>query len=601
MRIFVTLLLAFSLSLTASAATTLDFSKLPSHPRLILKSGDMEAVRAKIATDQPLRVLHNHIAERANNTIQQDPVERKMTGKRLLSCSRAVLERVCYCSYMYLSTKNEIYAHRAEEEMLSAARYTDWNPKHFLDVGEMVTALAIGYDWLYDWLSPESRTIIENAIIEKGLRTVNKKMWWLRSDNNWNQVCNGGLTMGALAIYERCPELAQAIIVQALESNPKAQKAYGPNGVYPEGFGYWEYGTWYEVLLIESLRTALGSSFDLEKVPGFVESAKFMNFMVTPTCGTFNFSDCGNQRNPINPLLYWFALETGDMSLVWQDRNQIVELKRLKKLTRLAPIAMLFAARCNTNDIQPIEGRIWIGEGEQPLFLYRSGFSNKADSYLGVKGGTAKCNHAHMDAGSFIYEWGGVRWAMDLGNQNYHSLEKMGIRIWDKGQDSQRWSVFRLNNFSHNTLTVNSALHSYEGKAKIEKVFNDDNMHGAKLDMSDLFFDLDSAFRTIYIDQSSKVTCIDEVKAGNKKCNVRWNMTTPATAEVINNKTIALEKGGKRLLIRATAAKVKSYILSNEPTTEYDCKNKGTCRVGFDFIVPAGKSATLKVELTPQK
>ena len=27
--------------------------------------------------------------------------------------------------------------------------FTDWHPKHFLDVAEMTTALALSYDWLY--------------------------------------------------------------------------------------------------------------------------------------------------------------------------------------------------------------------------------------------------------------------------------------------------------------------------------------------------------------------------------------------------------------------------------------------------------------------
>ena len=79
------------------------------------------------------------------------------------------------------------------------------------------------------------------------------------------------------------------------------------------------------MLLIESLRTAVGDSFGLEKAPGFLESAKFMNYMKTPTGRTYNFSDCGNPTNMINPLFYWFAIESGNMSLVWQDREMVLK------------------------------------------------------------------------------------------------------------------------------------------------------------------------------------------------------------------------------------------------------------------------------------
>ena len=598
-----TLLLALLFSLTAIAAPQPDYSKLKAeHPRLILKKGDIEAVREVIKNDQPLSIMHNVIEERADGFLSMEPTKRVLQGKRLLGRCRTVLERVCLCSYMYLVSEDEVYARRAEKEMLAAANFSDWNPKHFLDVGEMTTALAIGYDWLYDWLSPESRKIIEDAIIEKGLKAADYKMWWSRSRNNWNQVCNGGLVMGALAVYERVPELAQLVIQKALDGNPKAQSCYGPDGVYPEGYGYWEYGTSFEVVLIEALRTALGTSFDLEKAPGFLESARFMNYMTTPTGRTYNFSDCGNPQNIINPLLYWFALESGDMSLVWLDRKIIVKEERVRGIGRLAPLTMLFASRCNLKDVKPLSGNFWYGKGEQPLFIYRSGFEDATDSYLAAKGGSPSNSHAHMDAGSFIYEWGGVRWAADLGMQSYYSLEKLGINLWGKSQSSGRWEVFRLGNHSHNTITVSEQLHQCTGKCDMVKVINKGNKHGGKFDLTQMFLNLESAYRTIYIDNNDKVTCIDELKGKSVDCNVRWNMVTTADVEIVDDRTIRLEKDGKKVLLRAVSpSNAKAYTLSTAPKTSYDCENKGTCRVGFSVKMGAGSKCTIKVELVPQK
>ena len=407
--------------------------------------------------------------------------------------------------------------------------------------------------------------------------------------------------MGALAVYERVPEEAQKVIAEALQGNPNAQEAYGPDGVYPEGFGYWEYGTWYEVMLIESLRTALGTSCDLEKAPGFLESAKFINFMMTPTGATYNFSDSGNPMNMVNPLLYWFALETGDTSLVWQDRQMILNEERIRGVNRQAPIAMLFAARCNTEDIKPINGRYWYGNGSQPVFLYRSGFNNKEDSYLGVKGGSPMNSHAHMDAGSFIYEWGGVRWAVDLGSQDYHSLESKGIGIWKKGQHSQRWQVYRLGNYSHNTLTINEQLHQYKGMATMTKVLKKKKYCGAEFDLSTSFIDTKSVKRTIYIDNNDKVTCIDNIENHNIECKVRWNMCTFAKAEIIDDHTISLKQEGKEVILRVVSPKsAKAYIMENNSGNWYDVKNKGV-RVGFTTTIAPSSKSVLKVEIIPQK
>ena len=34
---------------------------------------------------------------------------------------------------------------------------------------------------------------------------------------------------------------------------------YGPDGGYPEGFGYWGYGTSFQVMLIAALESAFGT------------------------------------------------------------------------------------------------------------------------------------------------------------------------------------------------------------------------------------------------------------------------------------------------------------------------------------------------------
>ena len=84
--------------------------------------------------------------------------------------------------------------------------------------------------------------------------------------------------------------------------------------------------------------------------------------------------------------------------------------------------------------------------------LIRTGWDKGEGFYVGIKGGTASANHAHMDAGSFVFEAQGVRWAQDLGMQEYYSLEKEGVRLRNGDQDGQRWDVFRYNNFVHNTF-----------------------------------------------------------------------------------------------------------------------------------------------------
>ena len=56
---------------------------------------------------------------------------------------------------------------------------------------------------------------MRTAIVEKALIPSENSSyaWFYDRESNWNQVCNTGLVLGALAIYEDEPERAQTIRV----------------------------------------------------------------------------------------------------------------------------------------------------------------------------------------------------------------------------------------------------------------------------------------------------------------------------------------------------------------------------------------------------
>ena len=495
------------------------------------------------------------------------------------------------------------YARRAEKEMLAVAQFSDWNPSHFLDVAEMTAALAIGYDWLYDVLEPASREIISQAIIDKGLHATENKshLKFYTRDNNWNQVCNAGLVMGALAIYELLPEEATAQISKSVKSNPIAQASYGPDGVYPEGYSYWDYGTTFEVMLIESLRSALGTSFDLEKKPGFLESAHFMQAMVAPSGIIFNYSDCGRVTFPSNPLLYWFANETGDASVLWWERNMRPKQSRQADSSRILPIILMLAQRFEAGTVSYPDFRLWKGNGVQPVALYRSNWTSDKSPYLAMKGGSAYTAHAHMDAGGFIYEYAGLRWSDDPGAQDYHSMEKVGLNIWSRTQQSDRWKIFRYNNTAHNTLTVNDKMHIMKGNAPITSARELDRGCEVKVNLTPVLEDVEKAVRTFLMDDNGRLCIKDEIKAGDNPCNIKWLMWTRADAEITNRNTVTLSMEGKRIRLKASGSStIKASILSNTPVKPYDCDNGKSLRVCFEMQIKPDKEGRIKVEFLPQ-
>jgi hypothetical protein len=299
---------------------------LPGHPRILLLKGEEEGIKRIIATDKTWDKVNQAILTECDKMIDLPPVERIKIGFRLLDKSREGLRRLFYLSYAYRMTHQEKYLKRAEKELLAISAFSDWNPVHFLDIAEMTTGVAIAYDWLYNDLSVSSRNIIRDAIIKKGLEPSfdQKYTSWLRDSNNWNQVCNTGLSFGALAIYEDDPALAKKIINRAIDSIALPMSGYNPNGAYPEGYGYWNYGTSFNVMFISAIEKVFHTDFGLTSKPGFLQTAAYFENMTGPTGQAYNYSDSGlfSDMEP-DGAMFWFAAELKDPSLLFVERSYL--------------------------------------------------------------------------------------------------------------------------------------------------------------------------------------------------------------------------------------------------------------------------------------
>ena len=226
---------------TASAADDVAalLSRLSPPPRLLLQKGEEARLVGAVARDPQIKAVWDVVRRSADAMLTEPPVTRTVVGRRLLGESRRCLRRMTHLGLAYRVSGDRKYLERGKAEMLAAAAFSDWNPSHFLDVAEMTAALAIGVDWLHDGLDESSRATIRRAIVEKGLRPSLTNDHWAKGDNNWNQVCNAGMTLGALVVAEEAPDLAASIVTRAIEGVPFAMKGYAPDGAYPEGASYW--------------------------------------------------------------------------------------------------------------------------------------------------------------------------------------------------------------------------------------------------------------------------------------------------------------------------------------------------------------------------
>ena len=545
------LLLSFLAGVTA-------FAQIPepvAHPRLLMRAGEETA----IPTESIFAKADSVIQAFSDEALSLPPIERKMIGRRLLHTSRAALKRIFWLGYTYRVHGGEEYARRAIDEMLAVSAFSDWNPSHFLDVGEMTMAVAIGYDWLYDRMTPAERKTVAQAIIDKGLKPALNPgdAWFYNTEINWNSVCNAGMVYGALAVWEEDPEFCMSMLEKSLESNKLAYHAYEGGG-YPEGYNYWGYGTSFQIMLEAAVESAfperwpVAAGHDKTSVmPGltgrlpddFLASSEFIRFTSTPAGNCYSFSDSYRKANG-QYMQAWMLSRAGDPSLLYPELR-IMEDTGFRRLCeeRLFPMFLISLSRAPESEIRPPEKHYYLCGGTTPIFVYRSGWTSRNDTYLGIKGGLTMSSHSHCDQGSFYFESDGVTWATDLGMQDYNSLETAGVDLWDMTQDSERWSVFRIGPFSHNILTVNGHApkvnhpvafsHTWTAKERRDQI-------GAEMDLTELYTeDLDSCKRAVYL-LYGDLNIVDLIQAGESACTVRWAMCTEATASLLPDPDIDL-------------------------------------------------------------
>ncbi len=501
---------------------------LKAHPRLICTDERLERIRTLIKRNPAARGLHDDLVE-ASATMRSEPtVEYKFTGPRLLEQSRACLKRVTLFAFLWRLDQKREYFDRAVKEMNAAAAFPDWHPAHFLDTAEMTHAFAIGYDWLYRDLSPGDRDRFAKAILDKGLNPGLKeyaaKASWTEPNTNWNQVCNCGLGLGALAVGDVFKDQANSILNLSIGSLLPAMEQYAPDGGWIEGPSYWSYATEYAVAFLAGLDTTFHRDYELANAAGFNHAGDFRLQVVGPTRLAFNFADAEEKVQPC-PGMSWLATRFDQPAYGWQ------ELELASKKGAVSPLDLIwFPAKVKTPD----EAHLPLGaqfRGVNAGFL-RTSWSDANSIYIGAKGGDNKANHGHLDMGSFVLDAMGVRWACDLGPDDYNLPEYFG---------KQRWSYYRTRTESHNTLLIDQENQALDGRAAL-------HLSGSaiEIELTKAYPDrLQSWRRQLSLLDGKSLRIIDAVEA-KRPVEVLWGMVTTAQIEVQGRQAV-LHQAGKTM------------------------------------------------------
>lgn len=547
-------LLGLFFLLFCSALCGRDISGSPSkrecrkHPRLLFSKEEEREIRALLQTEPLLDSLCTALMKEAERLLvvplQEDPRKKIKDTKDILLLSREQVYRIVSLSLAYRLSGDKRFAEKAEMELVHVCNFTDWDPVHYLDVAEMTTAVAIGYDWLYDVLAPSTKQLVVASIKTKALDLVVEEYKtgngdsWAKRETNWNVVCNTGMVLGALAVEEHYPEMAQHIMGEAVKYVPNCLKHFAPDGVCYEGPAYWGYTNMYLSLLLKALNDNCGQDGGLSKLPGVDKSVLYYMHSTSPSGKVFNFANSGSTAPAAEPIYFYFSKAFDQPEAAAFYRNVLSQTVQQGNYFRFYFLSIPWYNTASAR-IETLP-RLNVYRGINDIVVFNGDRNTPNSLYLIAKTGDPDVAHQQLDIGTFVVETNGIRWCDDLGGDNY-SLPG----FWDYKPDGQRWTYFRNSNFSHNTLSIDGQLQNSAGTGEIKEYDDKAAQPFVTMDMSTAYAGQSRfVYRTFRLLDDTRAMVTDSIGLNNPAQSVRWSVITSARVECKENVAL-LRKDGR--------------------------------------------------------
>jgi hypothetical protein len=433
-------LYAMILAFASIASASIDFSSLPSHPRLMFTDARVQAVLSMNKTDLYYQSVLGYLQKTANTAIATP-----LSLSASTSWSSTIRMNVGATAGMYRLTNDKAYSDWVIETILTIANLSDWNPSNFLNTADITMTVSLGYDWVYDQLTESQREAIETAIAEKAfLPALNSSTnSWSEHTNNWAQVTHGCLIIGTLAIGDVKATLANQIIDFSLPKLNVSLQQYAPDGGWVEGYSYGTYAGIFLGLMMGSLDSALGNDLGISSLPGMSNLGAWLTHGFGQT-GGFSWADGAwtfSNANSLWSIGYWAT-----------RFNQAGWLQGMLSRFTTAQAAtfqayLFYNATLNSTNVLPDMPRYDQFKGVAGM-TYRTSWTNSDGWFYGFMGGFNGRSHGHLDAGSFVVEYKGYRWAELLGSDSYSLSNYFAA--------PKRWTYYRCRSEGANTLSISN-------------------------------------------------------------------------------------------------------------------------------------------------
>lgn len=573
------------------------------HPRLHVNAADVADIKSRVQTDTQMKIWSEKVIASADSIIPLSTVVHEKYDGLRMNCQREMQSRMYTLGMAYLLTGDTKYSERAYLDLEAVAKFPDWNPGHHLDTCEMMQAVAVGYDWMYNAFTEEQRAVIEQGMMNNGfydswmaMQTESTAMAnAFTATNNHGVVDNGGLAMAALAFFDVYPEESAYLLSNAIRGMDLSVWQYAPYGSWYEGASYWVLNTEGTVRYIDSLQTALGTDLGFANLQGMKYSLDAALQLQTPL-SIFTYYD-SYRKSSVCGEMFWLAdqydIEGGNQSILDFTGGTFTEYGNALALMWYKP---------KTDESSTSAALDYFLE-EDGTAVWRNSWESQEPTAVFMKGGYTNPDHGQLGNGNFVFESNGIRWADDTGMGNYNCAG-----YWERATGGARWNHFDNRAEAHNVIVLDPTDKEdqvVESNSYMTLVQSKPRGSIMTSDLNEVYGDKVTAYKRGYMftDNRQSLVVRDEMTlTGNSEGY--WFMMTEENVDVtVNGNTAVLTKDGKSCTLEivasvdGTLSAGPAKPLSTSPVCE-TCPDRTTrTRIMFKFNGSGNVNVTAK--LTP--
>ena|GEM_PF-4131225 len=429
-------------------------------PNVVLGSADLQRAKDIEAAADPTRSSSEGMRVRQQLRLADGYLDDALPSRATSNEARASFDRILRLQVAMAlaedgrspaltapstTTAAATYAARIRKEVATFVAMPSWGSTaplrtgedEMLDTAEVAAAVSLGYSAAAGTMTSSERGRTRSALLSKALAPAcwgwRNGSWMVDATHNWGVVVNAGTAMAALVVADSDVDVAAAALTQSLQRANRAIRAGTSDGGTGEGPSYAGLIQTYTTYLSASMEAAFGPTGP-SLVAGIPMAARYLNAVTSPTNQLFSYADSNTGRLvPVLPL--WNARRGGD-PLGWFLANRV--------LAESHPHVLLFLWSRPTTATPTSQEPLQTVFPSSGIATMRDGWGRGA-SFVGIKAGTNRTNHSHLDLGSVVVDMRGHRFVEDPGQDCYCLPGYFG--------SSQRYSYWRVATVGHSTLT----------------------------------------------------------------------------------------------------------------------------------------------------